>query len=391
VAHQKGLFDDAFRQTVETAAGARIRVISAVVVGLLVVASVGFWLTRRLNRRIRKATQIVQAVASGDLQCSTHIDGSDEVAELGRHLERMCANLRRLIASIDETAKAIRLASVNLTAGSRDLNSRTEHAADQLSQVGASMLHMNQSVRGSADSGRQANQLAMSASEVAVRGGEVVGNVVSTMNGISASSHRIAEIIGVIDGIAFQTNILALNAAVEAARAGEQGRGFSVVAGEVRVLAQRSAEAASQIKALITRSVTEVESGSRLVEQAGATMQEIVISVRRVTDIIGEMSAASGEQSGQLSQIAQALGQLETVTQQNSGLAEQSSAAVQALSEQAEALTASIARFSGTGVPAEPTIALAAAPGAASTGRCDPAGRRARPRELWRSRSPGYP
>jgi methyl-accepting chemotaxis protein len=257
----------------------------------------------------------------------------------------MSSRLSGLIVSIGQTAGSLRNASSEISAGSVDLSERTEKAASSLQQTGASMMQMSTSVRSNADSASQANQLAMSASEVAQRGGAVVGQVVTTMDGITASSRRIAEIIGVIDAIAFQTNILALNAAVEAARAGEQGRGFAVVAGEVRNLAQRSAEAASQIKGLITSSVSEVESGSRLVKEAGSTMQEIVTSVSRVTDIIGEISSATQEQSAQISQITSAIGQLESMTQQNAALVEESTAAVDSLTQQAEALTQSVARF----------------------------------------------
>jgi methyl-accepting chemotaxis protein len=342
---QRAQFESTAKLAADTADQTKALVFGSLAGALVVIAILGIWISRRLTRRVRLATSVVKAVAEGNLRAEIHAEGSDEIAELLSSLGEMSSRLSGLIVSIGQTAGSLRNASSEISAGSVDLSERTEKAASSLQQTGASMMQMSTSVRSNADSASQANQLAMSASEVAQRGGAVVGQVVTTMDGITASSRRIAEIIGVIDAIAFQTNILALNAAVEAARAGEQGRGFAVVAGEVRNLAQRSAEAASQIKGLITSSVSEVESGSRLVKEAGSTMQEIVTSVSRVTDIIGEISSATQEQSAQISQITSAIGQLESMTQQNAALVEESTAAVDSLTRQAEALTQSVARF----------------------------------------------
>ncbi|NUP88094.1 MAG: chemotaxis protein, partial [Burkholderiaceae bacterium] len=246
---------------------------------------------------------------------------------------------------IRQTADSIQVASTEVATGNQDLSQRTEQAASNLQQTASSMEQLTATVRQSADAAAQANQLAASAAEVAQRGGQVVQQVVTTMDAINASSKKIADIIGVIDGIAFQTNILALNAAVEAARAGEQGRGFAVVAGEVRSLAQRSAEAAREIKALIGNSVDKVETGSRLVTDAGSTMNEIVASVQRVTDIIGEITAASSEQSAGLGTINVSVVQLDQMTQQNAALVEESAAAAESLRDQASRLAGLVATF----------------------------------------------
>jgi len=255
-----------------------------------------------------------------------------------RHVEAAMLKVR-------QTAESISTASREIASGNADLSQRTEHTASNLQQTASSVEQLTGNVRSSADAAAQANQLATSAADVAQRGGTVVSQVVSTMDDIHASSRKIADIIGVIDGIAFQTNILALNAAVEAARAGEQGRGFAVVAGEVRSLAQRSADAAKEIKALIGTSVDKVETGSRLVKDAGATMNEIVASVQRVTDIIGEINAAAAEQSAGLAQVNGAVGQLDQMTQQNAALVEQSAAAAESLREQAGRLSGVVSTF----------------------------------------------
>ena len=307
--------------------------------------ALGLLIVRPIVRSIDESVSFARGIAQGDLSTQIDSDGSDEIAEMQRELGRMQRSLAGIVAGVRDTAEEIATASGQIAMGNADLSARTEAQASSLQQTTASMEHLTQTVRSNADSARQANQLAMNASEVAQRGGTVVGEVVERMDAITDSSRKIADIIGVIDGIAFQTNILALNAAVEAARAGEQGRGFAVVAGEVRNLAQRSAEAAREIKGLITTSVSEVESGSKLVKDAGVTMQDIVTSVKRVTDIIGEISAATGEQSGQIGQVGAAMGQLDQMTQQNAALVEQSAAAAESLKEQARALTEAVSVF----------------------------------------------
>jgi methyl-accepting chemotaxis protein len=262
---------------------------------------------------------------------------------------------------VRQSAESIQVASAEVASGNTDLSQRTEQAASNLQQTAGSVEQLTSSVRQSADAAAQANQLASSASAVAQRGGQVVSQVVSTMDEINTSSKRIADIIGTIDGIAFQTNILALNAAVEAARAGEQGRGFAVVASEVRSLAQRSAEAAREIKTLIGTSVDKVETGARLVQDAGSTMNEIVASVQRVTDVIGEITAAATEQSGGIAQVNSAIGSLDQMTQQNAALVEESAAAAESLRDQAQRLNGVVATFNlGQGhAEAPPRIATA--------------------------------
>jgi methyl-accepting chemotaxis protein len=313
---------------------------SAALAALLVL-----WLSRTLMRSIVRsvasASDVAKHIAGGDLSQPVAVDGIGELGDLQRALSEMQASLRSIVAGVRGSAESIGTASGQIAVGNADLSGRTEAQASNLQQTSSSMEQLTQTVRANADSAKQANQLALSASEVAQRGGTVVGQVVERMDSITDSSRKIAEIIGVIDGIAFQTNILALNAA----RAGEQGRGFAVVAGEVRSLAQRSADAAREIKELITASVAEVENGSRLVQQAGATMAEIVGSVQRVTDIIGEISAATGEQSLQIGQVGQAVTQLDRMTQQNAALVEESAAAAESLKEQAQALNRAVAVF----------------------------------------------
>ena len=257
----------------------------------------------------------------------------------------MIAKLRETVGGVRASAESIQLASSEVASGNADLSMRTEQAASSLQQTASSMEQLTSTVRQSADAANQANRLASSASAVAQRGGEVVTQVVATMDDINASSKKIADIIAVIDGIAFQTNILALNAAVEAARAGEQGRGFAVVAGEVRSLAQRSAQAAKEIKCLIGTSVDKIEVGSRLVQDAGTTMREIVASVQRVSDIIGEITTAAAEQSSGIGQINTAVSQLDQTTQQNAALVEQGAAATESLKDQAEQLHRVVSTF----------------------------------------------
>ncbi|MEO8154801.1 MAG: methyl-accepting chemotaxis protein [Rhizobacter sp.] len=290
---------------------------------------------RIVVRPLANAAVSMQRVAAGDLSVHFERSGTDEVGRLVATTGEMVDRLRGLVGQVRDTSASIEQASTEIASGNQDLSQRTEQTASNLQQAASSMEQLTGTVKQSADSARQANQLASSAAEVAARGGSVVAQVVTTMDEINASSKKIADIIGVIDGIAFQTNILALNAAVEAARAGEQGRGFAVVASEVRSLAGRSAEAAKEIKGLIGASVEKVQDGSKLVADAGRTMNEIVSSVQRVSDIIGEITAASGEQSDGIGAINGTMSQLDQMTQQNSALVEQSAAAAESLKEQA--------------------------------------------------------
>jgi len=301
--------------------------------------------TRSVTRPIAQAQSVARAISDGDLSRPIEVLGRDELAELLQSLDAMQGSLRRLVGQVRQSTDSISTASGEIATGNQDLSARTEQTASNLQQAASSMEQLTGTVKQSADSARQANQLASSAAEVAARGGSVVSQVVSTMDEINTSSKKISDIIGVIDGIAFQTNILALNAAVEAARAGEQGRGFAVVASEVRSLAQRSAEAAKEIKGLIGASVDRVEAGSRLVADAGQTMQEIVGSVQRVSDIIGEITAAASEQSDGIGQINSAVNQLDQMTQQNAALVEESAAAADSLRDQARRLASVVATF----------------------------------------------
>ncbi len=304
------------------------------------------WLTqRKIVAELARAGEVANAVAGGNLSLEAASERHDEVGDLMRSLGAMTSQLNQSISTVMDSSESIRLASSEIAAGNQDLANRTEQTASNLQRAASSTEQLTGIVRQSADAARQANQLAASASEVAVRGGTVVAQVVSTMDEINASSKKISDIIGVIDGIAFQTNILALNAAVEAARAGEQGRGFAVVASEVRSLAGRSAEAAKEIKILIGVSVDKVATGSRLVADAGRTMTEIVSSVQRVSDIIGEISAASTEQSDDISQVNTTVMELDRMTQQNAALVEQSAAAAQSLREQAQRLAQVVSAF----------------------------------------------
>jgi methyl-accepting chemotaxis protein len=314
-----------------------------------------YWLVRRnVTQPLGLLTQAVTTVTQGDLSQPFHTERRDEMGTLVREVESMRERFHTMMTDLRHTADSIGVASSEIASGNQDLSARTEQTASNLEETAASMEELTSTVRNSADAAQQANQLAASASEIAVRGGQVVGQVVTTMEAINHSSKKISDIIGVIDGIAFQTNILALNAAVEAARAGEQGRGFAVVASEVRSLAQRSAEAAKEIKGLIGTSVDKVEAGSRLVADAGQTMSEIVGSVQRVSDIIGEITAASGEQSDGIAQVNVAVSQLDQMTQQNAALVEQSAAAAESLKDQAMKLAqvVQVFRLSSTEAPA---------------------------------------
>ncbi|HEX8884645.1 MAG TPA: methyl-accepting chemotaxis protein, partial [Noviherbaspirillum sp.] len=311
--------------------------------------------------------RIASAVASGDLTQNIPVRANDETGKLMQALKRMNDSLVDIVGRVRTGTDTIVSASSQIASGNLDLSSRTEQQASSLEETASAMDELNSTVRQNEDNARQANQLALAASDVAVRGGAVVSDVVQTMGAINAASHRIADIISVIDGIAFQTNILALNAAVEAARAGEHGRGFAVVASEVRSLAQKSASAAREIKALITDSVSQVEGGTKLAQQAGATMEEVVASVRRVTDMMGEISSASAEQSAGIGQVNDAITQMDQVTQQNAALVEEAAAAAGALQEQAQHLLTAVQVFRLHGgqalvPPAVPARAAPAAP-----------------------------
>ena len=316
--------------------------------GLLcaVIAVTLSWLMqRKLTAELQRAADIAGEVAAGNLTVDATSERRDEVGDLVRALGAMTAQLGSSMRAVLDSSNSIRTASAEIAIGNHDLSVRTEQTASNLQQAASSMEQLTGTVKQSADSASQANQLAASAAEVAARGGAVVAQVVITMNDINASSRKIGDIIGVIDGIAFQTNILALNAAVEAARAGEQGRGFAVVASEVRSLAQRSAQAAKEIKGLIGASVEKVQGGSRLVADAGQTMTEIVSSVQRVSDIISEITAASAEQSDGIGQVNSSVVQLDQMTQQNAALVEQSAAAAESLKEQAVKLAQVVGTF----------------------------------------------
>ena len=323
----------------------RIVSITSILAGVLFAFVFGMALVRGISRSLAHAVDASNAVAQGDLTHTIHIDGKDEVAQLLISLSAMKDSLANVVGKVREGSEGVATASAQIAQGNNDLSQRTEEQASALEETAASMEQLGSTVKQNADNARQANQLALSASTVAVKGGEVVAQVVETMKGINDSSKKIADIIGVIDGIAFQTNILALNAAVEAARAGEQGRGFAVVASEVRSLAGRSADAAKEIKSLIGASVERVDQGSALVDQAGVTMTEVVSSIKRVTDLMGEISAASGEQSQGVAQIGEAVQQMDQVTQQNAALVEEMAAAASSLKSQAQDLVGTVAVF----------------------------------------------
>jgi aerotaxis receptor len=305
----------------------------------------GALLEQRIAAPLAGILAQAQAVASGQAGRHVTLDRVDEIGLILRAVNQIGLSQRALVNDVSDRAAVVNTGSAEIAAGNNDLSARTEQQASALEQTAASMEELTATVKQNADNARQGNQLALSASSVAVKGGDVVGQVVETMKGINDSSRKIADIIGVIDGIAFQTNILALNAAVEAARAGEQGRGFAVVASEVRSLAGRSADAAKEIKGLISSSVERVEQGTQLVDQAGATMGEVVTSIRRVTDIMAEISAASNEQSAGVAQMGEAIMQMDQATQQNAALVEQSAAASSSLQQQANALVHVVAAF----------------------------------------------
>jgi methyl-accepting chemotaxis protein len=313
-------------------------------IGIVMAVVITRGLLKQLGGEPAYATEVARRIAQGDLSVAVITAAVDRTSLLAA-MRAMQDSLGGVVSSVRQNSESVATASAQISQGNRDLSQRTEEQASSLQETAASMEQLSSTVKQNADNAQQANQLALGASTVATKGGEVVGEVVTTMKGINASSRKIADIISVIDGIAFQTNILALNAAVEAARAGEQGRGFAVVATEVRSLAGRSAEAAREIKSLITDSVERVEQGTALVDQAGATMTEVVSAIRRVTDIMGEISAASTEQSAGVAQVGEAVSQMDQVTQQNAALVEESAAAAESLKAQAHALVQAVAFF----------------------------------------------
>ena len=337
-----GLYIDDLREDFLANVG---KVAAGIGVLLLIVGWMAYAISTSIVLGVHRAVKALDAMAQGDLSIPIRINGKDEISVLLQTLSRMQAQLVSVVSSVRRGSESVALASAEIAQGNQDLSARTEGQASALEETAASMEQLNSTVRQNADNARQANQLAQSASCVATQGGEVVQDVVRTMKEINESSARIADIIGVIDSIAFQTNILALNAAVEAARAGEQGRGFAVVASEVRALAGRSAEAAREIKGLISTSVERVEAGSALVDRAGQTMAEVVQSIQRVTDIMGEISAASSEQSRGVDQVNEAVTQMDQTTQQNAALVEEMAAAASSLNAQAQELVSTVAVF----------------------------------------------
>jgi len=359
-----------FPHSVATAPARELAGYAALVSVLCAVVAVFVMVTvqRRLTRPLRVLAHAMTDLAGGnsDLSARLAVRGNDELAEIARGFNAFVAKIQDVLARVRSSSDAVAVASSEIRQGNADLSVRTEQQASALEETAASMEELNGTVKQNADNARQANQLAGSASDIATRGGEVVAQVVDTMASISDASKKVVDIIGVIDSIAFQTNILALNAAVEAARAGEQGRGFAVVATEVRNLAQRSAAAAREIKSLIGDSVDKVSMGTMLVEEAGKTMHDVVSSVRRVSDIVAEISAASSEQSTGIAQVNQAIVQMDGVTQQNAALVEEAAAAAESLQEQAATLVALVGEFrleaAGEAQPAARPAKLAAAP-----------------------------
>jgi methyl-accepting chemotaxis protein-1 (serine sensor receptor) len=337
--------DRSIEHSESAATVARSVMMAGVLIAVVTMLLLAAWFIRTITHPLNEAVSLAESVAAGNLDNRIEVHSNDEIGHLMQALKTMNASLAEIVSRVRSGTDTITVASREVAAGSADLSSRTEEQASSLEETASSMEELTGTVRQNAENARQANQLVVSTADVALKGGRVVGEVVDTMASIKDSSRKIADIIGVIDGIAFQTNILALNAAVEAARAGEQGRGFAVVASEVRSLAQRSATAAKEIKALIEDSVDKVEAGGKLVDEAGHTMDEIVASVKRVTDIMGEIAAASAEQSSGIEQVNQAISQMDDVTQQNAALVEEAVAAAESLQEQAGRLADAVSVF----------------------------------------------
>jgi methyl-accepting chemotaxis protein len=323
-----------------------VQIVTGLMLGLVALLLLSTWrMSRSILQPIREAIDTTERIASGDLTAQIDTRRGDELGDLMRGLERMTASLRQLVGEVRGSAGTLKTASTEIAAGNLDLSQRTEQTASSLQDTAGSMGELTQTVHQSVEAAEEANRLASSAAAAAERGGQVVSQVVSNMQEISSSSRRIGDIIGVIDGIAFQTNILALNAAVEAARAGEQGRGFAVVAGEVRTLAQRSAQAAQEIKRIIGTSVSQVETGTAVVRQAGDSIRHIVDASRRVNELLEDIATGAREQSLGIEQIGESVHALDSATQQNSALVEQTAAASSAMRSQADALAQEVARF----------------------------------------------
>src|SRR5471030_3283554 len=349
---QTAAIDQASADAQQAYVGARMMMVILTLLATAVAAAVVVWVTRSITSPLNRAVDMAQAVAGGDLTTCIDCHSTDETGQLLRAMNDMNDQLARTVGQVREGTDTISVASQQIASGNLDLSSRTEQQASSLEETASSMEELTSTVTQNAENARQASTLVIAASEFATKGGRVVGQVVTTMGAIKDSSSKIVDIISVIDGIAFQTNILALNAAVEAARAGEQGRGFAVVASEVRTLAQRSASAAKEIKELIGHSVETVDAGARLVDEAGATMDGIVSAVKQVADIMTEISAASTEQSSGIAQINQSIVQIDDVTQQNAALVEQAAAAAQSMREQADLLAQAVSVFKLAGQPA---------------------------------------
>ena len=344
-AQSRAVMANMSREQDEAQRSATLTLTGVVLVTVLVGAAIMVWLARSITTPLNEAVSIAQIVASGDLSTEIEVKGSDEIGALLKSLKDMHDSLAEVVGKVRAGTDAIAYASAEIAQGNRDLSARTEEQASSLEETATSMGELTSTVKRNGENAGEASKLAGAASAVAERGGAAVTQVINTMGSINDSSRKIVDIIGVIDGIAFQTNILALNAAVEAARAGEQGRGFAVVASEVRNLAQRSAAAAKEIKALIGDSVEKVETGSKLVGQAGSTMDDVVASVQRVTAIIGEIAVASGEQNAGIDQINDSIAQMDAVTQQNAALVAQAAAAAEAMQQQAISLAHAVSVF----------------------------------------------
>ena len=343
--HERAGMEAAKLKAAEVFRNGRAMLFTAALLAVALAAVLGVWLTRSLTRPAAEAVAVASRIAAGDLTQDVGPCGHDEMGRILHAMQDMQVALRQVVGGVRASSDSIATASAQIAQGNVNLSSRTEQQAAALQETSASMAELGTNVQRNADNAAQANQLAQGASTVALQGGQVVQQVVQTMKGINDSSRRIADIIGVIDGIAFQTNILALNAAVEAARAGEQGRGFAVVASEVRSLAQRSAQAAKEIKSLISASVERVEQGTMQVGQAGSTMSEVVAAIQRVTQIMGEISNASAQQGNGVKQVAGAIVQVDEATQQNAALAEEATAAAESLNAQALQLVQAVAVF----------------------------------------------
>ena len=397
LALQNKLMGQDSAEATESASNATMLMIGLLVLATVLSVAAGYLITRSVTGPLLQAVEVAETVAHGDLTADIDTSRKDETGRLLNALQEMVTSLKRTVGSVRASTDTINTAAAEIAAGNLDLSRRTEQQAASLEETASSMEELTSTVKQNADNARQANQLVVSAASHASEGGQVVGEVVDTMGAIKASSARMADIISVIDGIAFQTNILALNAAVEAARAGEQGRGFAVVASEVRNLAQRSAAAAKEIKELIDDSIAKVDAGGTLVDRAGATMQQIVASVQQVADIMNEITSASQEQSSGIEQVNTSIVEMDNATQQNAALVEQAAAAARSMQEQSERLVEAVAVFRMEGsaaayaapaarestalaVPVRATVpALRPARGSAGSGAASSAGRRAAP------------